>query len=134
MWTYDQAGNILSRTEYDYTTGSLDAPGVYRRTVLYGYSTGGWGDLLVSYKGISLDYNNGCLAHDGAWHYIWERPPLTRGLAFAKQKTGGENIFSSCFSPSIFACGGTRHSESFLEPPAQPVVFLYNKNQPSRLG
>jgi len=32
-------------------------------------------------------------------------PPLTRGLAFAKQKTGGEIFFSSCFSPSVFACG-----------------------------
>ena len=32
-------------------------------------------------------------------------PPLTRGLAFAKQKTGGENISSSRFSPSVFACG-----------------------------
>ena len=29
------------------------------------------------------------------------RPPLTRGLAFAKQKTGGETRFS----PSVFACG-----------------------------
>ena len=35
----------------------------------------------------------------------YQRPPLTRGLSFVKQKTGGENIFPSCFSPSDFACG-----------------------------
>ena len=35
------------------------------------------------------------------------RPPLTRGLAFAKQKTGGETRFS----PSVFACG---ESTSFI--------------------
>ena len=69
------------------------------------------------------------------------RPPLTRGLDFAKQKTGGEK--SSLFvslppsSPTgesttlirgrLDRCGGTGHSESFLEPPALPVVFLYSK-------
>lgn len=70
VWTYDNAGNILSRTEYAYTTGAL---GTALDTVLYSYGDSSWGDLLTSYDGISLSYDSiGNLLSDGTWTYSWE--------------------------------------------------------------
>ena len=60
--------------------------------------------------------------------------PSDEGAGFLRSKKTRGEIFSSCFSPSVFAlrrihlphqreafrCGGTRYSESFLEPPDAP--------------
>ena len=51
VWTYDNAGNILSRKEYAYTTGTL---GTALDTVSYGYTDSAWGDLLTSYDGKAI--------------------------------------------------------------------------------
>ena len=53
-WEYDTAGNILSRSEYDYTTGEL---GTATNTVTYGYDDSNWGDLLTSYDGDAITYD-----------------------------------------------------------------------------
>ena len=50
-WTYDDAGNIKSRKEYAYTTGTL---GSDLDTITYDYSDSGWGDLLISYNGVTV--------------------------------------------------------------------------------
>ena len=69
-WTYDAAGNILSRKEYAYTTGTLGTP---TDTVSYGYATSGWKDLLTSYDGFSYSYDTiGNPVYDGIWTYTWE--------------------------------------------------------------
>ena len=47
-WTYDNAGNILSKKEYAYTTGTL---GTVLDTVSYTYKSSGWKDVLASYDG-----------------------------------------------------------------------------------
>ena len=47
-FSYDELGNILSKTEYAYTTGDL---GTVNKTILYGYSNDGkqgWNNLLTS--------------------------------------------------------------------------------------
>ena len=44
VWRYDTAGNILSRTEYAYTTGSVDSL-TPTDTVNYTYGDTDWGDL-----------------------------------------------------------------------------------------
>ncbi len=54
-WVYDNAGNILSKKEYAYTTGAL---GTAIDTVSYVYDTGGWGDLLKTFDGQAITYDN----------------------------------------------------------------------------
>ena len=53
-WTYDNAGNILARTEYAYTTGTL---GTAADTVGYTYGNTNWGDLLNAYDGQTISYD-----------------------------------------------------------------------------
>ena len=71
-WTYDTAGNILSKSEYAYTTGSL---GTALDMITYGYADNrGWGDLLTSYDGRSFQYDEiGNLLSDGEWTYTWSK-------------------------------------------------------------
>ena len=45
VWTYDDAGNILSRKEYYYSTGSL---GTLLDTVIYTYGDSSWGEHCSS--------------------------------------------------------------------------------------
>ena len=52
-YTYDNAGNILERKEYAYTTGALGAP---TDTVSYTYDSA-WKDKLVSYDGQTITYD-----------------------------------------------------------------------------
>ena len=52
-YTYDNAGNILERKEYAYTTGELGAP---TDTVSYTYDST-WKDKLVSYDGQTITYD-----------------------------------------------------------------------------
>ena len=69
VWTYDDAGNILSKKEYAYTTGTL---GSVLSTITYGYGNAEWGDLLTSYNGKSFSYDTiGNLTSDGTWSYSW---------------------------------------------------------------
>ncbi|MBR7176710.1 MAG: RHS repeat-associated core domain-containing protein [Clostridia bacterium] len=54
-WCYDISGNIVSRSEYDYTTGHLTnvAP-----TATFAYTYGSnWKDQLVSFNGQSIAYD-----------------------------------------------------------------------------
>ena len=72
MWTYDNAGNIHSRTEYAYTTGTV---GTAIDTVDYDYDDD-WGDLLTSYDGQSNTYDgigNPTSYYNGTrWTFGWE--------------------------------------------------------------
>ena len=52
-WCYDIGGNIVSRTEYDYTTGDLTDI-VPTATFAYTYGSN-WKDQLVSFNGQSID-------------------------------------------------------------------------------
>ena len=52
-YTYDNAGNILERREYAYTTGELGTP---TDTVSYTYDSA-WKDKLTSYDGQTITYD-----------------------------------------------------------------------------
>jgi RHS repeat-associated protein len=54
-WTYayDDRGNITSKVEYAYTTGTLGTP---LSTKSYVYN-GAWEDLLTSYNGLNIEYD-----------------------------------------------------------------------------
>ena len=54
VFTYDTAGNILSKKEYAYTTGTL---GTVLTTKTYAYATSGWKDRLTKFDGESIEYD-----------------------------------------------------------------------------
>ena len=73
-WTYDNAGNILERKEYAYTTGNLETATV-TAAVSYVYETGDnkWGDLLTHYGSQEFYYDEiGNITDDGTWTYDWQ--------------------------------------------------------------
>jgi len=69
VWTYDDAGNILSRTQYVYTTGDL---GMMAGYTPYTYNNADWGDLLTSFNFKTITYDAiGNPLTDGTWTYTW---------------------------------------------------------------
>lgn len=69
-WTYDNAGNILERKEYAYTTGTL---GDALDTITYTYGDSQWGDLLTAYDGQTITHDGiGNPLTDGTWTYTWQ--------------------------------------------------------------
>ena len=83
-WTYDNAGNITSRKEYAYTTGSLEGI-TAASTVSYTYGDSDWGDLLTGYGTNSITYDAiGNPLSDGEWSYVWQHG---RQLASMSQGT-----------------------------------------------
>ena len=55
VWTYDNAGNIKSKTEYAYTTGAL---GSILSTTTYDHENQNWGDLLTAINGVAVTYDS----------------------------------------------------------------------------
>ena len=53
-YTYDNGGNILTKTEYTYTTGTLGTP---TNTINYTYGNTEWKDLLTAYNGQNITYD-----------------------------------------------------------------------------
>ena len=71
VWTYDNAGNILSKTEYDYTTGT---PSDGKQTGTYAYDDSTWGDLLRNYGTAALKYDGiGNPTQIGTSRLSWEK-------------------------------------------------------------
>lgn len=56
IFTYDNAGNILSRKEYALTDAGVEPDGTFTEKK-YTYSDGNWGDMLTSYNGNSITYD-----------------------------------------------------------------------------
>ena len=54
VYTYDDAGNILTKKTYAYTTGTL---GSVTSTNTYTYGNSEWGDQLTKFNGTSLTYD-----------------------------------------------------------------------------
>ena len=54
VYTYDNAGNIVSKKTYAYTTGTL---GSVQSTNTYTYGNTSWGDQLTAFNGISFTYD-----------------------------------------------------------------------------
>jgi len=86
VYTYDAGGNILTKKEYAYTTGTV---GTAVSTVTYGYNDSkGWKDLLTSYNGVTRTHDEiGNLISDGTWTYTWEG-----GRRLASMAKSGTNV------------------------------------------
>ena len=93
-YTYDNGGNILSRTEYTYSTnGTVSGSGT---TTSYTYGDAEWGDLLTAYDGEEITYDGigNPLSYRG-WTMSWQGgrqlSSMTKGsdtLSFAYNESG----------------------------------------------
>ena len=78
-YTYDNGGNIKSKTEFSPVTATSGT------TKSYYYGDSSWRDLLTSYNGQTLGYDGiGNLTSDGTWSYTWEHGRQLAGMS----KTG----------------------------------------------
>ena len=80
-WTYsyDAGGNILTKKEYAYTTGTL---GTATSTKTYTYGNSTWKDLLTAYNGTGLSYDTvGNLTGDDTWTYTWVHGRQLAGMS-----------------------------------------------------
>lgn len=110
MWEYDDAGNILSRKEYAYTTETISNDTAYVDRVEYNY--GGenevWGDLLTSYDGIPISYDMiGNPLDDGTWTYSWQHG---RQLA---SMTDGETTWNYTYNADGLRTKRTNGSKTY---------------------
>ena len=88
-YSYDDAGNILTKKEYDYTTGTL---GTATDTITYEYSDSDWGDLLVNYDGQEITYDEiGNMLTFGDKIFTWQGRSL-------KKITEGDNTSSYLYN------------------------------------
>ena len=70
VWEYDNAGNILSKSEYAYTVGGV---GTANSTKTYTYADSQWGDLLTNYNGKAITYDEvGNMLTYGNKTFTWE--------------------------------------------------------------
>ncbi len=72
-YTYDAGGNILTKTEYPFTTGSLD--GLTGTVINYTYGNTNWKDLLTAYNGKAITYDEigNPLTYYNGTTFTWER-------------------------------------------------------------
>ena len=57
IWTYDNAGNILTHQEYIYGTGSEDSLTLSNSSSDFDYEDSNWGDLLTTLDGADIIYD-----------------------------------------------------------------------------
>ena len=66
-YTYDDAGNMKSYQSYKYSTGEA------RSYYAYSHTDSEWGDLLTSFYGASVEYDEiGNPTEDVYWDYTWK--------------------------------------------------------------
>ena len=81
-YQYDVGGNLLSKKEYAYTTGTL---GTVKKTISYAYGDTNWKDKLTSYNGQAITYDeigNPLTYRDGmsfTWQNGRQMATLTNG-------------------------------------------------------
>ena len=69
VYSYDCGGNILSKTKYAYTTGTV---GTALESIPYSYGDANWKDKLTAYNGTAITYDAiGNPLNDGAWTFTW---------------------------------------------------------------
>ena len=115
-WTYDKGGNIQSKSEYAYTTGTL---GTATGTATYLYDSD-WGDLLISYNGVAL--NNDEIGNPAALNgrsYVWEHGRVLRQVSY-----GGTTWTNT------YDVNGLRAKR---ESTGKTYTYVYNGSQLSRM-
>ncbi len=138
-WSYDDAGNILTRTEYAYTTGTLGTP---LDTVTYAYGDSSWGDLLTSYDGQTITSDQiGNMLSDGTWNYTWKHgrqlASMSNGTTtwsytynadgLRTKRTNGTTTYSYTYAGSqlSYMTAGS-HTLRFVYGSAGPAAVIYD--------
>ena len=85
VYEYDDAGNILSKKTYPYTTAQTPSGTPVTDTYTYGDNT--WGDLLTAYKGNNITYDEigNPLVYQNGSSYVFT---WTQGRRLATAMTG----------------------------------------------
>ena len=69
VYAYDQGGNMLSKTAYAFTTGTV---GAAVKTDSFTYGDTNWKDKLTAFNGQTITYDEiGNPTNDGTWNYTW---------------------------------------------------------------
>ena len=116
-WCYDIGGNIVNRTEYAYTTGTLGSP---TATMAYAYGSA-WKDQLTSFNGSSIVYDNA----GNPTTYRGKSLGWTRGRLLASYGATGSNYITTM----QYDASGIRREK--LVPSAYgstTTTFFYNGN------
>ena len=96
VYTYGQAGNILSVKRYAYTTGTL---GDVLETKTYTYGDSSWADLLTQYNGKAITYDGiGNMTSYNGSTYTWmgrEMRKITNGSNTYSYKYNADGIRTS---------------------------------------
>jgi RHS repeat-associated protein len=86
-YTYNAGGNITSKKEYAYTTGTL--PSSATKTTTYTYGNTNWKDQLTNYGGKAITYDTiGNVATYNGYTYTWQNGRQLTNL------TNGTNTYS----------------------------------------
>ena len=109
VYTYDEGGNITSVEEYAYTTGT---PGEVNTTYSYVYGDEDWTDLLTSYNGQGITYDEigNPLTYRGM-NFTWAGRRLTKTEIGSDTISYTYNIDGIRTSKTV----GTETTEYFLE-------------------
>ena len=118
VWCYDISGNILSRTEYDYTTGDLTS---VAPTATFAYTYGSnWKDQLVSFNGQSIAYDQA----GNPTSYKGMALGWSRGRLLTSATMGGKTIAMQ------YDANGIRTRKLNTESPFQTKVdYTYSGNK-----
>lgn len=73
VYNYDNGGNLVSKTRYNYTTA--ETPSGTSQTFTYSYNDPVWGDKLTSYNGSTITYDNSGnpLGYRNGISFTWEQ-------------------------------------------------------------
>ena len=85
VYTYDLGGNILSKTAYAYTTGTV---GTAVKNDSYTYGDANWKDKLTAFNSAAITYDAiGNPLSDGTWTYTW-----AKGRQLQSMSKSGETL------------------------------------------
>ena len=78
-FSYDGGGNLLAKTTYEYTLGSLGSP---LGSVTYAYGNSAWADQLTAYDGNAITYDQmGNPTGYAGYTFAWQRGRQLAGIS-----------------------------------------------------
>ncbi len=143
FYTYDAGGNILTKKEYAYTTGTV---GTVQKTINYTYGNNQWKDLLTAYNGKTISSDAvGNMTSDGTWTYTWEHGKQLAGqsksgttISYAYgadgmrlKKTVGSTTYTYAYNGSLLtnvASSAGQNVHIRYDSEGKPVHMQYNKD------
>ncbi|MBQ6838550.1 MAG: RHS repeat-associated core domain-containing protein, partial [Clostridia bacterium] len=124
-------GNVTSKTEYAYTTGEL---GAVVNTINYGYGDNVWKDLLTSYNGMNITYDNiGNMTSFGGRTFNWTGRQLdsfvdSNSYGIYYYNMDGQRIYKEAngVTTNYYYNGSTLAGQ--ISSDGTKLIFLYDEN------